>query len=539
MICDDLTPNMLGQYLKKELSVKECDLIALHIGNCSSCAQKCDEIRSMLDQLSSESSWNQREQVNFQYQERESGGVMAKQNDIVSITDDYLRNQETLGEQITTQMKKAPWWLLSLTLNGILLLLTTMIIIGRAKEKEPENIIQAELPPKQEPEYEPETKRDLKEEQKEIPKTDPKVVEKSEVEVPENVEVSDHMEADTQSDFNEMAEADLDNQMLSDKSGDIGKFTGLGAGGGSGGAFGQRGRGGRRWLVKRGGGSTKTESAMEAALLWLKRHQSLEIELGKGKGPENDKGVAGDLALGLWLEYNWYRECSSYKGKNKGGQNNNRNKFPGICPAPYKLGNPIPLGERVDRKTLEEHYTNGGGSLVILAYAGAGYTHKRGKFRTTVKRWLNTMCVTLDQAEKADKKGYFVDIWGQDFLYSLVVKKLAEGLSDKVGSRAGAGKPMYQHAIMALAINEMYGVSRDAYLKKYALSSTEALLQARSSVNGAWKYQYVGGKNYSSYAKNGDLSVATWSIMAIKAAKAVGIINEAAKKCRNHRKTGR
>ena len=34
-------------------------------------------------------------------------------------------------------------------------------------------------------------------------------------------------EADTQSDFNEMAEADLDNQMLSDQSGDIGKFSGL------------------------------------------------------------------------------------------------------------------------------------------------------------------------------------------------------------------------------------------------------------------------------------------------------------------------
>jgi len=82
------------------------------------------------------------------------------------------------------------------------------------------NVIQAELSPKSEPQYDPEK----------IPRTDLKVTEKSEVRVPENVEVSDHMEADTQSDFTEMAEADADNQLLSDQSGVVGKFSGLGAG---------------------------------------------------------------------------------------------------------------------------------------------------------------------------------------------------------------------------------------------------------------------------------------------------------------------
>ena len=115
--------------------------------------------------------------------------------------------------------------------------LTTLIIIGQALEDRPQNTIQAELPPKSEPEFEATEERDIREEKKEIPKTEPKRTEKSAVVPMENIEVSDHFEVDTQSDFSEMLDADVDNQLLSDTA-DIGNFAGIGAGGGSGGAFG-------------------------------------------------------------------------------------------------------------------------------------------------------------------------------------------------------------------------------------------------------------------------------------------------------------
>ena len=53
-----------------------------------------------------------------------------------------------------------------------------------------------------------------------------------------------------------------------------GNGTGIGVGTGSGsGSFGQRGGGGRRWMVKKHGGSKATESAVDLALQWLAYHQ--------------------------------------------------------------------------------------------------------------------------------------------------------------------------------------------------------------------------------------------------------------------------
>jgi hypothetical protein len=102
-------------------------------------------------------------------------------------------------------------------------------------------------------------------------------------------------------------------------------------GGGMAGCFGYRDGGGRKRAVARFGGSPATESAVEAALRWLKRHQEAD---------------------GSW-------NARKYEAT-KGGSNNVRIRV-------------------------------GCTGLALLAFLGAGHTEKVGKFRDNVRRaeaWL-------------------------------------------------------------------------------------------------------------------------------------------------------
>lgn len=127
-----------------------------------------------------------------------------------------------------------------------------------------------------------------------------------------------------------------------------GAFIAIGAGGGGAGLFGSRTGGGRKRAVARGGGTRGSESAMDAGLRFLKRHQSID---------------------GGWSAASW----------------------PGMSTErPQADGAGSWTGVSADRS---------GTALCILAFLGAGYEHKTpNKYRLNVAKGL----AALRQAQTRD-----------------------------------------------------------------------------------------------------------------------------------------
>ncbi len=209
---------------------------------------------------------------------------------------------------------------ISAIVHTLLIGLLVILVIPSQEEKKKDIIITTQVIeelPEEEPQQELE--RDV-------------VKEKADVVVETNVvlqpivtqdEVSDHMETENEMDT-QTAEG------VSDAISDLpltgtGIMGNIGGGGGGGGAFGQRSGGGRRKAVLQGGGSRQTESAVDAALRWLMRHQEPD---------------------GSW----------------------NNTKY----------------GDRDPRGESQSH-----SGLALLAFLAAGHTPRVGKYKDTVKKGLD------------------------------------------------------------------------------------------------------------------------------------------------------
>lgn len=208
---------------------------------------------------------------------------------------------ESFVDALTARTGAAPWWIISGAFHTLVILLVTLIGLAILRAQDEDVVIVTDLEQRKDVEdLEEPVKRDI------IPK--PQTVLDEEIEseqmpivTHEEVEVADEVETDNDSEFNETRGEDGISDVWLGGSGTV---AALGLGGGGGGAFGRpNGRGGRLRRAIRGGGSAKTESAVDRALEWLARHQdadggwSLIDSKPTGHQAEKVKGMNGRAAL--------------------------------------------------------------------------------------------------------------------------------------------------------------------------------------------------------------------------------------------------
>jgi hypothetical protein len=243
----------------------------------------------------------------------------------------------SIGERLNS----APWWGVSIILHLLVVALAGLVSMSIELPKPDEALVTVtELSPARvivkEEEKNKTEKRSALESKHETPPTDPSSKEESNIVVPPDIlakaEIGDHFETinldreDTKSAFGNpdahMFHSVKGNDDAAGGGGDGGssmedmigvgaaghKGTGGGWGGGDGtgtgvntgsghGSFGSRSGGGRKLMVKRHGGSPKTEGAVEKGLEWLARNQEADGSWNNAKHGGKHNGIIGDAAM--------------------------------------------------------------------------------------------------------------------------------------------------------------------------------------------------------------------------------------------------
>jgi len=130
----------------------------------------------------------------------------------------------------------------------------------------------------------------------------------------------------------------------------------------------------------------------------------------------------------------------------------------------------------------DEHTNVGLTGLALLAFAGDGHTHKTGKFSQTVRqgvKWVNA---------QQDSDGCFGPRDGDEY--------------------------MYNHAICAMALAEIYALSLDVRIKRNAQLAVDFIREAQNPDLG-WRYGVKPGDN--------DSSVTAWMVLCLKSAAIGGL----------------
>ncbi len=312
--------------------------------------------------------------------------------------------------RINRRVGALPWWAISSAVHAVIFLLATLLTVAMPPAQVDEVMISTDVVKKEEHKYDETKPRD-------IFRNPQEVVAEEQVENPvvvhEKAEVAEHFETDNNMDMNSARGSE---DAISDiPLGGTGVVGSMGVGGGGmAGCFGYRDGGGRRRAVARFGGSKETESAVEAALRWLARHQE--------------------------QEGNWDTQKLEGKGK----------------------------------------YDMAATGLAALAFLGAGYTAKNGKYKDNVRRALNWM-----------------------------IKNQAD---DGCLGR-GYGRMGYSHAIGGLALAEAFGMDRDPYVGKAGQKAVDYSLEHQHPYSG-WRYEKK---------QSPDSSVSGWFVMQMKSAKIAGL----------------
>jgi hypothetical protein len=320
-------------------------------------------------------------------------------------------------EFLNEALRNAPWWLISIAVHGLAAVIMLMMSFTEYKPEETLKI-ESELEVKKEEKIDEKIERDVFENEKEINTDEPPI----EDPVLKDAEISDHNETDNNEDYESSKGVE---DAVSDKP-FMGKYWNdqIGIGGGAGGCFGGR-FGGKRNL-RAAGGSRHTETAVVQGLVWLKNHQNPD---------------------GMWSCRKFMMNCRN-----------------GTCAGPGS----------------HDEYDMGVTGLAMLAFLGAGHTHKHGKFKATVKQGLQAM------KERQGPDGCF-------------------------GPKTADGHWIYNHAICTMAAAEAYGLSgKSTVVAGMAQKAVDFLLECQNPYLG-WRYGRQPGDN--------DSSVTGWAVLALKSAK--------------------
>ncbi len=198
------------------------------------------------------------------------------------IREDEALEEEALEEEsedsllmaLQEQWGAAPWYVSSVAIHSFVFLLLLLIPIEPPKQRKRKVIITTEIIQEEKPEEEPELALEENDPLIET-KDDPQEI--APIIVTTDFELSDHNETADEMDM-QTARGDPENISTIDDIQGTPALMGVGQSGGTGGAgrFGFRDGGGRRNLVARGGGSRRTESAVDWALRWLAEHQEAD-----------------------------------------------------------------------------------------------------------------------------------------------------------------------------------------------------------------------------------------------------------------------
>ncbi len=236
-----------------------------------------------------------------------AGGPDAGQPEELAVAGD---GSGTLFDALQMQFGATPWWVTSAILHVVVFLLMMLLAVAVAPPANNDEVIFSAPPQQQKKDdYNENLKRDL------FKKPDApmeKVIDKPMV-VQDPIP-DDHFETDNKMDKNT---AKGQEDAISDiPLGGTGAVASIGVGGGGpAGCFGYRDGGGRKKATARWGGTPGSESAVEAALRWLKRHQSPDgsWEATKWEGSaKTDAGVTG-LALLAFLGAGYTESEGQYK----------------------------------------------------------------------------------------------------------------------------------------------------------------------------------------------------------------------------------
>ena len=118
--------------------------------------------------------------------------------------------------------------------------------------------------------------------------------------------------------------------------------------------------------------------------------------------------------------------------------------------------------------------------MALLAFLGAGQSHKEGRYKQTVQAGLDWMVKNVETQEKGRNNG-----------------------------RVDTITNMYSQGIATLALCEAYGMTRDRALK-YPAQAAINYVQRAQAANGSWGYQA---------GNPGDTSIVGWQIQALHAAR--------------------